>query len=97
MLTTQRKESQGMAKRSNYQDRVIRNYYQNREAIAVQRLQELITELYLSEGKKRERHWKTIATHLAALGIKPAQIEHLVKADNPELVANLVKKFLHKA
>jgi hypothetical protein len=86
-----------MAKRSKHQDRVIRNYYQNREAIAIQRLQELITELYLSEGKKRERHWKNVATHLAALGIKQAQIDHLIKADNPELVANLVKKFMHKA
>ena len=86
-----------MAKRSNYQDRVIRNYYQNREAIAVQRLQELITELYLTEGKKRERHWKSVATHLAALGVKQDQIDSLVKADNPEAVANLVKKFMHKA
>ena len=33
-----------MAKRTKFQEKVIRNYYQNREAIAVQRLQELVTE-----------------------------------------------------
>ena len=34
-----------MGKRSSYQSRAINNYYQNREAIAIQRLQELVTEL----------------------------------------------------
>ena len=85
-----------MAKRSNYQDKVIRNYYQNREAIAVQRLQELTTELYLSEGKKRERHWQTVAKHLTAMGLKPARIEHLVSQDKPELIADLIKTFMKK-
>jgi hypothetical protein len=86
-----------MAERSNYQNKVIRGYYRNRSAIAVQRLQELITELYLSEGKQRERHWKTVATHLAALGVKQEQIDHLVQADKPELVANHVKRLMDKS
>jgi hypothetical protein len=85
-----------MAKRSKYQDKVIRNYYQNREAIALQRLQELITELYLSEGKKRDRHWKSVATHLAALGVPQEQIDHLVGSDKPELVANHIKSISQK-
>jgi len=85
-----------MAKRTKFQEKVIRNYYQNREAIAVQRLQELVTELYLTEGKKRERHWKSLETHLAALGVKQEQIDHLVKKDNPELVANFIKSFEQK-
>ena len=85
-----------MAKRTKFQEKVIRNYYQNREAIAVQRLQELVTELYLTEGKKRERHWKTLATHLAALGVKPEQMDHLIQKDDPELVANFIKSFEKK-
>jgi hypothetical protein len=44
-----------MAKRSSHQDKIIRNYYQNRDAIALQRAQELVTELYLASGKKRVR------------------------------------------
>ena len=86
-----------MAKRSKYQQRVIKNYYDNREAIALQRVQELVTELYLSEGKKREKHWISLANHLEKLGLKQAQIDDLVARDNPELIANLVKKLMDKA
>jgi len=81
-----------MAKRSRYQEKIIKNYYQNRDQIAVQRLQELVTELYLSEGKKRDRHWESIAKHLLHAGVKQEQIDHLVAQDNPELVAKLVEK-----
>lgn len=85
-----------MAKRSKYQQKIIKNYYENREAISLQRVQELVTELYLSEGKKRQQHWKSIAGHLEKLGIKQQQIDHLVEQDNPELVANLVKQLMDK-
>lgn len=81
---------------SKHQDKIIRNYYQNRDAIALQRVQELVTELYLSEGKKRERHWKTIAGHLEKMGVKPDQIDRLVMQDNPEAIAKLVQEFLEK-
>jgi hypothetical protein len=80
-----------MDNKSRYQEKVIKRYYDNREAIAVQRVQELITELYLSEGKKRERNWKTIATHLRALGATDSQIENLIAQDKPELAVNLLK------
>ena len=44
-----------MPKRSNYQDRIIRNYYQNRDTIMLQRLGELVTDLFLAEGKAKAR------------------------------------------
>ena len=86
-----------MAKHSKHQQKIIQNYYQNREAIALQRLQELVTELYLSEGKRRARHWESVRGHLEKLGVKPAQIDHLVKKDDPELIAQLIKKMLDKS
>ncbi len=85
-----------MAERSKFQQKAIKNFYENREGIALQRAQELVTELYLTEGKARAKHWKTLATHLGALGVKPAQIERLQQEDNPELVANLVKELMQK-
>lgn len=81
-----------MPERSKFQQKIIRNYYENRENIAIQRLQELVTELYLSEGKKRQQNWKHVATHLAKMEVKQETIDHLVQQDNPELVANLLKK-----
>lgn len=86
-----------MPQRGKYQQRVIKQYYQNREGIALQRAQELVTELYLANGKARDRHWKSLASHLGALGVKQKQIDHLVAKDDPELVANLVKKLMEKA
>ena len=42
-----------MKERSPYQQKIIKNYYKNRSALSHQRLSELVTDLYLAEGKKR--------------------------------------------
>ena len=86
-----------MTNRTKYVEKIIKNYYNNRGEIALQRVQELVSELYLSEGKARERHWKNMATHLEKLGVKPAQIEHLRQKDNPELLANFVAGLVKKS
>lgn len=85
-----------MPKRSKFQQQVIKNYYQNREAIALQRIGELVTELYLAEGKKLQQHWKNVASHLQKLDVPQSQIDHLVKQAKPELVADLVKRLMDK-
>jgi hypothetical protein len=85
-----------MPKRTTHQDRIIRNYYQNQDAIMLQKLGDLIGEAYLAEGKARARVWGRIAQALKNLEIPESQIQHLVKSDNPELVANLLKQLLEK-
>ena len=85
-----------MAERSNYQNKVIRNYYDNRESISLQRCEELVTELYLAEGKKRERHWKSLATHLGNLGVAEATIQHLRNQNKPETVAHFIANLAKK-
>jgi len=85
-----------MADFSKYQQKVIKNYYDNREAISLQRLGELVTELYLAEGKAREKQWKNIVAALEKLKVPPARIQHLVKQDNPALVAKLLEELLAK-
>ena len=86
-----------MPKRTPYQDRVIRNYYQNRDTIMLQRLGELVTDLFLSEGKAKARLWKRVAEILEKMKIPKDQIQHLVRSDNPTLVANLLKKLLEES
>lgn len=81
-----------MAERSKYQQKIIRNYYENRESIALQRAQEIVTELYLSEGKKRKKYWDSLASHLAKLEVKPQVIDRLVAQDDPQQAAQLVAK-----
>ena len=61
------KRREEMAKRSAYQERAIKNYYKNRDAIMLQRLGELVTDLYLAEGKSRSRIWQRVSTALEML------------------------------
>lgn len=87
-----------MAKqRSSYQDRIIRNYYENHDEIMLQRLGELVTDLFLAEGQAKVRLWKRVATTLEKLKVPKDQIAHLVDNDNPTLVANLLKKLLEQS
>jgi phosphohistidine phosphatase SixA len=81
-----------MPDRTPYQDKLIRNYYQNRDAIALQRAQELVTDLFLASGKKRTRCWEQLKPHLAALDISPQTIDHLIEKDDPKLVAEILNK-----
>ncbi len=81
-------------KRSAHQERIIRNYYQNRDSIMLQRLGELVTDLYLADGKARERIWKRVVGALEKLEVPRSRIDHLVKSDNPAMLANLVKELM---
>jgi hypothetical protein len=85
-----------MAERTKYQQNIIRNYYQNQDTIALQKLGEMVTELYLAEGKARERQWKRVVGALEKLKVPASRIEHLQKQDDPALVAKLLEELLAK-
>ena len=81
---------------SKHQQKIIKNYYDNKDAIALQRLGELVTDLYLAEGKARQTKWKQAISAMEKLGVGASQIEHLVEQDNPALLANLVEEVMNK-
>ena len=81
---------------SKHQQKIIKNYYDNREAISLQRLSELVTELYIAEGKGRERQWKYIVSALEKLEVPSTRIQHLREKDSPELLAQLVQELMGK-
>ena len=81
---------------TKYQQNIIKNYYENRDAISLQRLSELVTELYLAEGKGREKQWKYIVGVLGKIGLPADRIEHLRKKDDPKLLAELVEELMAK-
>lgn len=85
-----------MANYSKYQQSIINNYYKNREAISLQKLQESVTELYLAEGKKRQKQWERMAVHLEKLGMKEDRIQYLVEKDDPALIAKVVTELMAK-
>ena len=77
---------------SKSQQKIIKRYYANRDDIAYQRLSELVTELYLAEGKKREKLWEHAVAAMQKLEVPQTRIDHLRKEDRADLVANLVKE-----
>lgn len=79
---------------TKHQQQIIKNYYKNRDDISLQRLQELVTELYLAEGKKREKVWDSVASNLEKVGIPPDQIGKLRAQDKPELVLKAIQSKL---
>ena len=77
---------------TKHQQNVIRRYYENADSIGLQRAQELVTELYLAEGKKRQKIWDTLSKNLAKAGVPQSQIDRLREQDDAALVAQLLTK-----
>lgn len=86
----------GMEDYTRHQQGIIKRYYSNQDGIQLQRLGELVTDLYLAEGKKREKVWKSIVAAMQKLGVPQSRIDHIVTQSKPELVANLVQELQGK-
>ena len=80
-----------------YQQKVIKRFYGNQELLQLQRLAELVGELYLAEGKKLERLWQNAGAAMQKLGVPQSRIDHLMQQRQPELVAQLVNELESKS
>jgi len=85
-----------MAELSKYQQSIVRNYYANLDTALLQRLGEQVTDLYLAEGKKRDKLWTSIATSLAKLGVPKTRIDHIRDSDDARKLAALLQELLAK-
>ena len=85
-----------MAEYSKYQQRIIKNYYDNQGAILLQKLGEHVTELYLAEGKTRAKRWQSIVAVLEKLKVPASRIEHIRESDDPAQLAKLLEELLAK-
>ena len=82
-----------MADHSDYQKKIIRRFYDNREQVDEQRLAELVTNLYLTEGQKKlEKLWTQAEETMVRLRVPKSRVEHLMKARDPALIAEVVKE-----
>ena len=86
----------GMENYTKHQQKIIKRYYQNLDQISLQRLSELVADLYLAAGKKREKLWESAAACMQKLGVPQPRIDHILKEKKPELVAGLVKELSAK-
>ena len=85
-----------MAELSKYQRTIVKNYYENLDTALLQRLGEQVTDLYLAEGKKREKLWASIEGSLAKLGVPKSRIDTVRKSDDARKLAMLLQELLAK-
>lgn len=81
-----------MADYTPYQKKIIDRYYRNYDAIAFQKLSELTTELYLAEGKQKDRLWKRVEEALRKLEFPESRIVHLLDKRDPQLLVGVLKE-----
>lgn len=81
-----------MTKKSR-QQRIIRNYYENRDRIMIQNLGELVTELVIAESPaRRDQLWVRVEKALRNLNVKEEEIARLTGDRSPEKLARFVQE-----
>jgi hypothetical protein len=84
----------GMENYSRHQQGIIKRYYQNFDAIQAQKLADLVAELFLAEGKKKEKLWASALTAMQKLEVPQARIDQIMGKKDVTLLANLVKEMM---
>ena len=82
---------------SPHQQKIIKRYYDNFDGIQTRRLAELITEIYLAEGKKRDRLWKQVGELLLKLGLPENRVTPLLTLRDPARLPEILKELEQKA
>jgi hypothetical protein len=85
-----------MAELTKYQQKIVKNYYDNLDTALVQRLGEQVTDLYLAEGKKRAKLWETVGKSLGKLGVPQSRIDRVVASDDARQLACLLQELWGK-
>ncbi len=78
---------------SAHQRKLIRNYYQNRDAIDAQRLTEIVTEIYLATTPKRTAQlWKRARDLLERTdGLDATLIDRICEKQDVETLAEIAE------
>jgi len=81
--------------RSKYQEEVISRYYDNLDTIMLQKLSELVTELYLADTPaKKNRLWQRAHKAMVNLNVPPAIINHIMKKADVQILAKNLQDWL---
>ena len=80
---------------SEHQKAVISGYYDNLDTIMLQRLSELVTELYLADTQaKQDRLWQRAHKAMVKLKVPPAIIDHIMEKQDVEILAKNLQDWL---
>jgi hypothetical protein len=83
---------------SEYQKAVVSGYYKNLDTIMLQKLSELVSELYLADtAAKQERLWQRVRKAIVNLNVPPAIIDHIMQKRDVQILAKNLQDWLAKA
>lgn len=87
-----------MAKDLNrYQQKIVKNYYEQSDNIQSTKLAETVTELWLAgTDKAKAKLWKQAENAMQRLQIEPARIAHLMETRDLQLLAQVVTEVTKK-
>ena len=78
-----------------HQKKVIDRYYQNRDRIMLDRLSQLVSELYLADSdKQRDQLWQRVSAAMKNLKIEESLRMHILAKRSPEILAANLKDWL---
>lgn len=80
---------------SKYQQNIINRYYNQMDTIALHKLQELVSELYLADTEaKRKRLWDRVHKAMIKLKVPPQIAEHIIDKKDVEILAKNLQDWL---
>jgi len=80
---------------SDYQKAVISQYYTNLDTIMLQKISELVTELYLAQTPaKKDRLWQRVHKAMLKLKVPAAIIDHIMEKKSTEILAKNLQDWL---
>ncbi len=78
---------------TGYQKKVIKNYYENKDLRQIQKLGEMVSNLYLETSEKKlESGWKKIKKMLTDLEVHPHEIEYLTRDKDLKLISQKMEE-----
>ena len=78
---------------TKYQQKAIKNFYDNKDIRLVQKLGELVSNLYLeTNDKKKDTGWKKIKKMLTDLKVHPGEVEFLTKDKTLSLISKKLEE-----
>jgi len=78
---------------TQYQRKVIKGFYENKDLRLIQKLGELLSDMYLiTDEKKKESGWKRIKKMLVDLKVHPNEVEYLIKNKDLKTVSKKLEE-----
>jgi hypothetical protein len=80
---------------SSYQRDVISRYYENLDSIALARLQDLVSRIYLADSEaKQARLWERAEKAMIKLKVKPGILKHIMEKKDVTVLAKNIEDWL---